>query len=94
MRELFLKEFPESLAEETAAIFVGPGAAIGAGYPSWKNLLRDIGEELGVSSDDVSDLAALAQWHIRRRSGATKIRHEEWDTHKPIEFVQLEKAPG
>jgi NAD-dependent SIR2 family protein deacetylase len=73
-RELFLKEFPESLAEETAAIFVGAGVSIGAGYPSWKNLLRDIGEELGVSSDDVSDLAALAQWHIRRSSGATKIR--------------------
>jgi hypothetical protein len=73
-RELFLKEFPESLAEETAAIFVGAGVSIGAGYPSWKHLLHDIGEELGVSSDDVSDLAALAQWHIRRSSGATRIR--------------------
>jgi len=73
-RDLLLKEFPESLAEETAAIFVGAGVSMGAGYPSWKDLLRDIGEELGVSSADVSDLAALAQWHIRRSSGATKIR--------------------
>jgi hypothetical protein len=61
-RDLLLKEFPESLAEETAAIFVGAGVSMGAGYPSWKDLLRDIGEELGVSSADVSDLAALAQW--------------------------------
>src|SRR3954452_6050361 len=73
-RDLFLKEYPESLAEETAAIFVGAGVSISAGYPSWKDLLRDIGEELGVSSADVSDLAALAQWHIRRSAGATKIR--------------------
>jgi Sir2- and TIR-associating SLOG family/SIR2-like domain len=73
-RALLLKEFPVSLAEETAAIFVGAGVSMGAGYPSWKELLRDIGEELGVSSADVSDLAALAQWHIRRSSGATKIR--------------------
>ena len=73
-RDLFLKEFPASLGEETASIFVGAGVSIGADYPSWKDLLHDIGEELGVSSADVSDLAALAQWHIRRSSGATKIR--------------------
>lgn len=73
-RELFLKEFPGSLADETAALFVGAGVSMSAGYPSWKSLLREIGEELGVSSADVSDLAALAQWHIRRTSGATKIR--------------------
>jgi hypothetical protein len=73
-RELFLKEFPGALTDETAAIFVGAGVSIGAGYPSWKTLLHEIGEELGVSSADVSDLAALAQWHIRRSSGATKIR--------------------
>jgi hypothetical protein len=73
-RELFLKEFPGALMDETATIFVGAGVSIGAGYPSWKTLLHEIGEELGVSSADVSDLAALAQWHIRRSSGATKIR--------------------
>jgi hypothetical protein len=37
-------------------------------------LLQEIGAELGVDSGDVSDLAALAQWHIRQRAGATRIR--------------------
>src|SRR5580692_9918718 len=86
-RDLFVKEFPKSLVEETAAIFVGAGVSIGAGYPSWKTLLKDIGEELGVSSNDVSDLAALAQWHIRRSSGATKIRQvirDEIGVERPI----------
>ena len=73
-RELFLREFPTFLTEETATIFVGAGVSMGAGYPSWKKLLREIGEELGVDSDDIADLAALAQWHIRRSAGATKIR--------------------
>jgi hypothetical protein len=73
-REIFLKEFPAALAQETAGIFVGAGVSMAAGYPSWKTLLHDIGAELGVDSDDVSDLAALAQWHIRRSAGATKIR--------------------
>jgi hypothetical protein len=73
-RELFLRDFPVSLIEETGTIFVGAGVSISAGYPSWKRLLREIGEELGVDSDDIADLAALAQWHIRRSAGATKIR--------------------
>ena len=73
-RDAFLREFPASLADESAGLFVGAGVSMGAGYPSWKELLQDIGEELGVDSADVSDLAALAQWHIRRSAGATKIR--------------------
>jgi hypothetical protein len=73
-REIFLKEYSAALAQDTAAIFVGAGVSIAGGYPSWKVLLHDIGTELGVDSDDISDLAALAQWHIMRSSGATKIR--------------------
>jgi hypothetical protein len=46
--DIFLRDFPKSLIEETASIFVGAGVSIGAGYPSWKTLLKDIGEELGV----------------------------------------------
>jgi hypothetical protein len=85
--DIFLRDFPKSLIEETASIFVGAGVSIGAGYPSWKTLLKDIGEELGVSSNDVSDLAALAQWHIRRSAGATKIRQvirDEIGVDRPI----------
>jgi len=49
-RERFLKEFPKAVADDAAAIFVGAGVSIGAGYPSRKELLQDIGEELGVRS--------------------------------------------
>ena len=72
-RERFLKEFPKAVADDAAAIFVGAGVSIGAGYPSWKELLQDIGEELGVRSGDVLDLAALAQWSISRSAGKTRI---------------------
>lgn len=79
-REAFLCDFSAALSQETAAVFVGAGVSMAAGYPSWKTLLRDIGAELGVDSNDISDLAALAQWHIRRTAGATRIRqviHDE-----------------
>jgi hypothetical protein len=53
-REIFLKEYSAALAQDTAAMFVGAGVSIAAGYPSWKTLLRDIGAELGVDSNDIS----------------------------------------
>jgi len=86
-RDIFLKEYPAALADETAAIFVGAGVSMAAGYPSWKGLLHDIGQELGLDSGDVSDLAALAQWHIRASAGATRIRQiirDEIGAEKPI----------
>jgi hypothetical protein len=73
-RERFLREFPAALADESAAIFVGAGVSAGAGYPSWKELLREIGADLGVSSDDIQDLAALAQWSVTDAGDAKRIR--------------------
>lgn len=71
----FLKEYPEALHEGVGAVFVGAGVSMAAGYPSWSALLRDIGDELGIRSSDIHDLAALAQWHIQESGGATRVRN-------------------
>ncbi|EKF39860.1 hypothetical protein NA8A_23789 [Nitratireductor indicus C115] len=74
-RTRFLKEFPAALHEGSAAVFIGAGVSMAAGYPSWASLLREIGDELGINSSDIHDLAALAQWHIRESGGATGVRN-------------------
>lgn len=71
----FLKEYPEALHEGVGAVFVGAGVSMAAGYPSWSALLREIGDELGIRSSDIHDLAALAQWHIQESGGATRVRN-------------------
>ena len=71
----FLKEFPAALHEGNASVFIGAGVSMAAGYPSWSELLVDIGDELGIRSKDIHDLAALAQWHIRESGGATGVRN-------------------
>lgn len=71
----FLKEYPDALNEGVGAVFVGAGVSMAAGYPSWSTLLREIGEELGVGSNDIQDLAALAQWSIQESGGATRVRN-------------------
>jgi hypothetical protein len=74
-RDRFLKEFPKSITDDAAAIFVGAGVSVGAGYPSWRDLLKDIGAELGVEAGDIIDLAALAQWSMRKSAGRTRINN-------------------
>jgi hypothetical protein len=71
----FLEEYPTALNEGLGTVFVGAGMSMAAGYPSWANLLREIGDEMGVSSRDIHDLAALAQWSIQESGSATRIRN-------------------
>jgi hypothetical protein len=70
----FLREFPKALHEGVGAVFVGAGTSVAAKYPSWADLLTDIGEEIGVRSRDIHDLAALAQWHISETGGSRGVR--------------------
>lgn len=74
-RARLLKEYPEALYDERGAVFVGAGVSMSAGYPSWATLLKEIGDELGVSSNDIHDLAALAQWSIQESGSAIRVRN-------------------
>ncbi|CAH1685947.1 conserved hypothetical protein [Chelatococcus asaccharovorans] len=71
----FLKDYPEALIGGCGAVFVGAGVSMGAGYPSWATLLKDVGEELGVKPGELHDLAALAQWSIQESGSATQVRN-------------------
>lgn len=71
----FLRDFARSLNDASGAIFIGAGVSITAGYPSWSKLLHEIGEELGIHSGDIHDLAALAQWSIQETGNASRIRN-------------------
>jgi len=46
---------------------------MGAGYPSWRQLLRRIAEELELDIDQEHDLAAVAQHHVNRDRGRGRL---------------------
>lgn len=48
------------------ALFAGAGLSMGSGYVSWKELLRDIAEEINLEIDIEDDLLAVAQYHVNR----------------------------
>ena len=86
-RDRFFTEFPKAIIDDAAAVFIGAGVSVGAGYPAWKELLKEIGDELGVDSNEVVDLAALAQWSVRKSAGRTRVNsviRKEIAPDKPI----------
>lgn len=63
----FIDIFTKALKENNAAIFAGAGLSIPAGFVNWKNLLRDIAEDLKLDIDKENDLIAIAQYHYNEK---------------------------
>ena len=59
--------FGAALEKGEAALFAGAGLSAGAGYVNWKELLRDIAEDLNLDVELESDLPTLAQFHVNKR---------------------------
>lgn len=59
----FKKKYLEALKDDTAAIFAGAGLSVSSGYVNWKELLRNIVDEIGLNIDKETDLIAVAQYH-------------------------------
>ena len=68
-KERFLKLFSQEIEEGSAAIFAGAGFSISAGFVNWRDLLRDIADELGLDVDRESDLVSVAQYHVNQHGG-------------------------
>lgn len=72
----FKKKYVKALREDTAAIFAGAGLSIPAGYVNWKDLLKDIAEELGLDVEKEHDLIALAQFHRNEKGNRSGLNQE------------------
>jgi hypothetical protein len=72
-RAAFVEEWSAKVARGAASVFVGAGASVGAGYPTWRSLLRKIASELGLDIDEEHDLAAVAQHYVNRDRGRSRL---------------------
>ena len=69
----FIRTYVKALEGSTAAIFAGAGLSQPAGYVNWKELMREIAEDLDLNVDLEADLIALAQYHVNEFDGRGKI---------------------
>ncbi len=67
-RRRFFEHFAVAIDQGDAALFIGAGLSVSAGYVDWRGLLREIADELGLIVDQESDLVSLAQYHVNSAS--------------------------
>ncbi|MFC5314203.1 SIR2 family protein [Azospirillum rugosum] len=87
-RREFVETYARCLRQGSGSAFLGAGVSMGAGYPSWRDLLRDIAAELKLELDREPDLPGLVQFHLNRegkvRTRLTRIIKEHFPADKPI----------
>ncbi len=62
----FINEFITEINNGDAAIFAGAGLSASSGFVNWKNLLRDMADELHLDIDKETDLISVAQYHFNK----------------------------
>jgi hypothetical protein len=62
----FFKGYAKALENGAAALFVGAGLSMGAGFPDWRALLSGPAEEIDLDASRETDLPAVAQFYVNR----------------------------
>lgn len=65
-QKAFINAFVTEITNGDAAVFAGAGLSAPLGFVNWKNLLRDLAEELNLDIDKEVDLVSVAQYHYNR----------------------------
>jgi hypothetical protein len=71
--EYFCQEYLKALEQGSAALFAGAGLSQPSGFVNWKELMRDIADELGLSVDEEADLISIAQFHVNKFGSRAKL---------------------
>lgn len=91
--EAFIKRYVKDLEEGAAAVFAGAGLSRTCGFVNWKELLREIAEELELSVEFEHDLISVAQYHVNKKNSATglsrKILEEFSEQAEPSEAHKI-----
>lgn len=74
-KKLLIKKYSCALETGRAAIFVGAGMSVGAGFVDWKGLLKDVAEELDIKIRDYTNLVDLAQYYVNSTRNRSELSH-------------------
>lgn len=62
----FIADFITEINSGDAAIFAGAGLSTASGFVNWKELLRDLADELKLDIEKEHDLISVAQYHFNK----------------------------
>ncbi|MFS2722939.1 SIR2 family protein [Bacteroides thetaiotaomicron] len=85
-QKAFINAFVTEITNGDAAVFAGAGLSAPLGFVNWKNLLRDLAEELNLDIDKEVDLVSVAQYHFN------KFKRGKINNKIANEFTTLKKG--
>jgi len=62
----FINSYVTEINNGDAAIFAGAGLSATVGFVNWKELLRDLAEEINLNIDIENDYVSIAQYHFNK----------------------------
>jgi hypothetical protein len=84
----FIDSYARFLSNGSAGLFIGAGVSMQAGYPSWRQLVRDMAEDIGLDASKEDDLAGVVQYFLNKagktRTRLARIITEHFGEEKPI----------
>lgn len=87
-KEQFVRDYVDYLRKGTAGVFVGAGTSTGAGYPTWKTLVKEMADEVELDLDKEPDLPSVVQYFLnakgQTRTHLTKVINREVGEDRPI----------
>lgn len=69
----FKRQYTKAIQEGYAAIFAGAGLSRPSGFVNWKDLLRELAEEIRLDVDKESDLVEVAQYYCNEKRGRSDL---------------------
>ena len=91
-KKKLIKEIEKAIKSNEIGAFIGAGLSIPAGFCSWKELLREPAEEIGLDVEKENDLVNLAQYYSnskKRTSIDDLIKGQFSQLLKPTENHKL-----
>lgn len=90
--KLFYQDILKALQNNTLAVFGGAGLSKQAGHVNWKELLKDITEDLGLRFDLESDLIAVAQYNVNKVGSRSMLNAKIIDEfNKDVDITENHK---
>lgn len=85
--QIFIDRYIREINENNAAVFLGAGFSKSSGFVNWKELLKDIADELELDINKENNLVSLAQYHYNKNKNRSIINHiifEEFSQDKQV----------
>ncbi len=71
VKKVFIDTFINQLKLSNLSFFLGAGVSVGAGFPSWEELLEDIANDIGIDLKKETDYYRIFQYCVNELSIST-----------------------